>query len=119
MITSTQLYWLTRLDHIKGEVFLFVGVLTLVAAVIALLAYDDTKAIIFKRVRNIAFAIGCVALPIGIATKIFLPTTQEMAAILVIPQIANSEKVQEVGGKIYDLAVEWMDALKPTHTEAK
>jgi hypothetical protein len=42
-----------------------------------------------------------------------LPTTREMAAILVVPRIANSEKVQTVGNHLYDLAVEWMEELRP------
>ena len=46
-------------------------------------------------------------------TTAFVPSTKQMAAIIVVPKIANSEKVQTVGNKLYDLAVEWMDELKP------
>ena len=42
-----------------------------------------------------------------------IPTTREMAVILVVPRIANSEKVQQAGNKLYDLAIEWMAELKP------
>jgi hypothetical protein len=42
-----------------------------------------------------------------------LPTTKEMAAILIIPRVANSEKVQTVGNHLYDLACEWMEELRP------
>lgn len=30
-----------------------------------------------------------------------------------VPKIANNEKVQAAGNKLYDLAVEWMDELRP------
>jgi hypothetical protein len=36
-----------------------------------------------------------------------------MAAILIIPRVANSEKVQTVGNHLYDLACEWMEELRP------
>jgi hypothetical protein len=40
-----------------------------------------------------------------------------MAAILIIPKIANSEKVEKIGNGLYDLAVEWMNELKPAKKE--
>ena len=43
----------------------------------------------------------------------FTPSTKQMAAIVVVPKIVNSEKVQDVGEKLYGLAVEWMDELHP------
>ena len=43
----------------------------------------------------------------------FVPTTRQMAAIVMVPKIANNEKVQAAGNKLYDLAVEWMDELRP------
>jgi hypothetical protein len=43
----------------------------------------------------------------------FTPSTKQMAAIMIVPKIANNEKVQTIGNKVYDLAVEWMDELKP------
>jgi len=49
----------------------------------------------------------------ALAMVIFVPTTKQMAAIIVVPKIVNNEKVQNVGNKIYDLAVEWMDELHP------
>ena len=50
-------------------------------------------------------------------TTAFVPSTKQMAAIIVVPKIANSEKVQTVGNKLYDLAVEWMDELKPARAK--
>jgi hypothetical protein len=31
----------------------------------------------------------------------------------VVPKIVNSEKLQTAGNKLYELAVEWMEQLKP------
>jgi hypothetical protein len=38
-----------------------------------------------------------------------------MAAIIIVPKIANSEKVQTAGNKLYELALEWMEALRPSN----
>lgn len=128
MITSTQLYWLTRLDAICTSIGVFT-VLTALLSIALVIAgcvlrcavkeysWQDDNRIkaeretgrrlhgYAKRVVFVFCALSCIGT--------LIPSTKEMAAILVIPQIANSEKVQEVGGKIYDLAVEWMDALRP------
>jgi hypothetical protein len=52
-------------------------------------------------------------LMISLAISAFVPSTRQMAAIMIVPKIANSEKVQTIGNKVYDLAVEWMEELKP------
>ena len=124
MITSTQLYWLTRLDSIYNTS----GALVAISAAVLILAtvpyviikaddYSDENAICPVLLSLIKKFL--VVLVLSLSTVIFTPSTKEMAAILVIPQIANSEKVQAVGGKLYDLAVEWMDELKPKHEEGK
>ena len=49
----------------------------------------------------------------------FVPSTKQMAAILVVPKIANSEKLQTSGNKLYELAVDWIDELRPRHKHAE
>jgi len=113
MLTPSTIYWLTRLDHIDGAVFLLVGIPILIAAAITFIAHEETKDIVFKKICNIAFAIGCATSSIGIAIEVFLPTTKELAAIMVIPKIANSESVQQLGDGIVDLANQWLRELAP------
>jgi hypothetical protein len=59
-----------------------------------------------------------VAIPI-VMVATFIPSTKQMAAIMIAPKIANSEKVQTIGNKVYDLAVEWMEELKPNKQESE
>lgn len=118
MITSTQLYWITRLVGINTLLCIVAFVSVIVcSAIVTMLCMGDIKweDKITKKVRNAA--IPCLLFSVLGLT--FIPTTKEMAAILVIPQIANSEKFQEAGGKLYDLAVEWMDALRPHKTKGE
>lgn len=57
-------------------------------------------------------AIALVAVAFALVAA-FVPTTRQMAAIVMVPKIADNEKVQAAGNKLYDLAVEWMDELRP------
>lgn len=109
-----QLYWITRLDGINNLI-LGVGIILVVLFLVACSALGEAhKNETSRQVADCATLL-LIGMVITAITYTFTPTTKEMAAIMVVPRIANSEKVQEVGGKLYDLAVEWMDELKPKH----
>lgn len=134
MITTSQMYWLTRLDGIVtllsllASFFCVVSVIMFVSGrcdctAVKQWSWDTDKSIAarheFGRKQCKA---GLVMFPVGVLLYVLLvmvPTTKQMAAILVIPRIANSEKVQQAGNKLYDLAVEWMDELKPSKKKAE
>ena len=112
MITEEMLYWIFRLDAIKGFCFvvLLVGGLANVLITIHLIIdkdYIDFSDYFYKRllifVKSMYVIIG-----IAILTLIFLPSTKEMAAIKIIPVIYNSDFVQKELPKeskeLYDLA---------------
>lgn len=106
MITTTQMYWLVTMDGIVCASVIIAAVLGFVAFLSIPMAIDDDS----PKWTPPAIALAAVAFALVAA---FVPTTRQMAAILVVPKIANSEKVQTVGNKLYDLAVEWMDELRP------
>lgn len=128
MITTSQMYWITRLDGIVTLLALLASFLCVLSAI--MLAYgrneyfavkewswdtDESIAVRHELGRKLCKA-SFVTFPAGVLLYIILvmiPTTKDMAAILIIPRIANSEKVQQAGNKLYDLAVEWMAELKP------
>lgn len=112
MITEEMLYWIFRLDAIKGfcSVVLLVGGLATVLLTAHLIIdknYIDFSDYFYKRllifVKSMYVIIG-----IAILTLIFLPSTKEMAAIKLIPVIYNSDFVQKElpkeGKELYDLA---------------
>lgn len=125
MITTSQMYWLTRLE---GVVTFFQVMAFIIGVVVVSLLIGGT----FRYFANIEFGnddkdVKLAKILLGLVAKVFaplfivfvllsllVPTTKEMAAILVVPRIANSEKVQQAGNKLYELAVEWMDELKPS-----
>lgn len=112
MITPMQMYWLLKLDDICGFSIVVVSVASLVflfCTIGKLSLYGetcDTKSI--TKTRNISL---CVALFFG-AIAMLLPTTKQMAAIYVVPAIANNEKIQQIGGKTLDISNQLLDLTK-------
>ena len=106
MITTAQMYWIVILDNI-------VVTSTILAAVGAIGS-------IFMLIGHTVDGwprwpvVTCLAVTFAaLMTLTFVPSTKQAAAILVVPSIVNSKKVQTVGNRLYDLAVEWLDELKP------
>ena len=121
IITPMQMYLLTRLNTINGfsiAIMVISLMITLTTCIIWLVetaeGLNDAK--LLGRFRKIAKWSASSAL-LGVLAVTLIPTTEEMAAIIVVPEIANSEKVQYAGNKLYDLAVEWMQELRPEQSK--
>lgn len=127
MITTMQMYWLTRLDGMCAilcltSVLFLAALITLLCKGLALIFKskqysweidEDVKRARKLGVRLLWWAkISGAGFVVSALLNALTPNTRQMAAIIVVPKIANSEKVQEAGNKLYDLAVEWMEALK-------
>lgn len=112
MITPMQMYWLVTLDGIVAmfTVFTVMGIIFVIAWMCYISETGNSDAKWFPLTSIVFAALSLVA-------AVFVPTTKQMAAIIIVPKIANSEKVQTVGNKLYDLAVEWMDELKPARAK--
>lgn len=109
MITHAQMYWLTVLNGIVGlwVAFAILAAIWLVGTLVYITENDDCPR---------AKALMCAAfawLVLSLTGAALTPTTRQMAAIVIIPKVVNSEKVQTAGNKLYELAVEWMEALRP------
>jgi len=140
LVTGSQIYWLTRCDWIRGIlgwsegwVILFIVLLIISGIFYAIQTfggnscsidvfggYSDAEMAETKRsMRKTAYFTGGSALLIlicctfGELAAAFIPTTKEMAAIVVVPRVANSQSVQDLGSGIVNLAKEWMAELHP------
>lgn len=105
MITATQMYWLVTMDSI-------VHASAIIAIALGVMAFLTIPMVLDDLPKWTPSAIALVAVAFALAAA-FVPTTRQMAAIVMVPKIANNEKVQAAGDKLYDLAVEWMDELRP------
>lgn len=111
MITEWDIYWLTRMDALCMCLVILCSVATCAWSLWAFIFIAENKA--FPKVSHFVLA-AAVLCGIG---RAFTPTTNEMAAIKVIPRLANNEDLKGVGSEITDLAKAWLKELKPK-TEA-
>lgn len=121
MITSWQLYCLTRLDYIQDSATffaLFSFVVAVTASLILLLPdiYDDDDN--KKKCKKVILVSLMLWIP-SCLLSLFIPTTKEMAAILILPKIINKEKAQELPDNLLNLANEWIKELSPTEKKEK
>lgn len=98
-ISPWTIYWITRLDIILG-----INVVLMCTLMITFIIW------IFEAGQRIVPAMKFLLIPFIPSFIILtcLPSTKEMAAILIIPKIVNSEKVERVGNYLYDTAINWV-----------
>lgn len=129
IITGCQLYWLTRCDEIKAllepgfgwGIFWFVSTVALLISTIVGVATEGSPkdsedyriATAAKRISKPVCIVFSAFILLGATISALIPTTKEMAAIVVIPAVANSESVQGLGEGIVTLAKDWMTELSP------
>lgn len=115
-ITTMQMYWIVMLDSINsGSAIMCVITLASFLAIFVA-TIDMHKCPVIAKVLMPILAVLSFAL---FSVCVFVPSTKQMAAIMIVPKIANSEKVHTIGNKVYDLAVEWMEELKPNKKESE
>ena len=119
IITPMQMYWLTRLSPL-GHGLTFIIVLLFILAsvflIVGCIMQDDVWNDRTHETGETLIKISPLSVVVAVVLLVancLLPTTREMAAILIVPCIVNNEKVQTVGNHLYDLAVEWMEELRP------
>lgn len=127
MITETTLYWFTRLSHIHEVIdslfapFMALTILSFLTMIVLSIAekitYDNDEKMTLSKICKASKKICCTAACIVTVTmtcSIFVPTAKEMAAIVVIPKIANNESIKGLGDDIANLAHEWMKEIHPS-----
>ncbi len=116
-MTSWMMYWLMMLDNIRGAT----AALTAVSAIVTFFGVcffavarisnsekdkeDNRKILEWLKwplrtawLFTITFTLGCI----------FIPTTKQMAAIIVVPKIINNKQVQEIPEKLMGLCDAWI-----------
>lgn len=139
-ITPIEIYWMTRLDEflfLFGIVFLVLVILAIanvIGGFIAMVEAYDNRAMHYNngadapkdearmRMRfSRAVKIGVAAFLLGLVAS-FVPSAKQMAAIIVIPKLANSEIVAEMGDAAKEMIVlarDWLKTLSPLHDNKK
>ena len=138
-MTESMIYWITRLDNIcsflsnfqeLATVFAIIGIIVAIAAfIISKLAKstndDDDDARIANSIYKIACKVWipafCVAVICSLA-RTFTPTTKEMIAIKVIPQIAsvnNIEKIKDISKDMLDITTDWLKDMRKKYVNGQ
>ena len=130
-MTESMIYWITRLDGIHS---FFLGlqvisiILTAFGIAIALttvclkasaeLDESSDEVRIYDYVCKLALKVlipaFCIAMTCSL-TRTFMPTTKEMIAIKVIPQIAsvnNVEKIKDISEDMLDITTVWLKDMR-------
>lgn len=121
-ITPSTIYWIAQCDCIRDAcipIIIFGIILSTISIGLTAIAFCDEVSDMLGS-KWIAATVSLVLVSVTIAGlfgRIFVPTTKTVAAMYIIPAIANNEKVQDCGNRLYDLAIEWMDELKPAKKE--
>ena len=133
MITHSALYWITRLDPIKSMFCGFsisvgiIGIAMVILGVIFKALYldkmsgvpeEDTDKLNEKYITRHAWMFrngvkAVIGMFVLICANTLTPTMKEMAVIVVIPKVANSQPVHDIGDGIVNLAKDWMKELSP------
>lgn len=116
IITSSDLYWLTRLDSIRDGCEALAGLCGVATAAILIFtllcsAEPWGEADRPKRHRWLWLTVPLFVL--AVVARTMVPTTREAIAILVIPKIANNEDIQGLGADTIKVAREWLEELRP------
>lgn len=137
-MTESMIYWITRLDEIRefclglqmiSSIFTTVGIIAALVAtcykVVFELQESDDDARIADSIRKFACKIlipaFCIATLCSLA-RTFTPTTKEMIAIKVIPQIAsvdNVEKIKDISKDMLDITADWLKDMRKKYVNAQ
>ena len=136
-MTESMIYWITRLDGIHGF-YDGLGKIALISAVLsAIVAFssafikamygeepnEDARTAV--RVCKLSFKVLipaiCIATMCSLA-RTFTPTTKEMIAIKVIPQITsvdNVEKIKDISKDVLDITADWLKDMRKKYVNER
>lgn len=145
MITPAQVYLLTRLDAFKDmitgcpmKLLLVSWIVSIIVVIVLSCIYlfagnghydifegksDEEFAAVKETIRKwrnrtLGFMLVCLTLmPAMSAVNALVPTSKEMAAIVVVPKIANSQPLNDIAASVVELANTWLKELKPPAPE--
>ena len=121
MITSSFMYWITRLDSIccaicvLSAIFIGAALVTGIPLGIEYFSWadcdrkyrNDINDTSIPAIRKVFLWMASIGVMLLVVSS-FIPTTKEAAAIVVVPKIANSESVAEISTAVKDSAVKWL-----------
>lgn len=121
-VTPSMIYWISAFDNIRNialpifVIGMIIGILTTLLYVVSKSLEDEddcakaTAGVLGPVLKRLVGPVVAISL----AILAFAPSSKTLAAMYIVPAIANNEKVQDVGNRLYELSVEWLEELKPS-----
>ena len=113
-MTMSEMYWLTRLDsivHFLGVSFFCESVFC-IFGVFWINGFPDKYD--FQPMRFTIYKFVIIVTAFTGLSLMLVPTTRQMAAIIILPKIISNVKSKELPEKVISLADEWLEELKPS-----
>lgn len=117
MITPSTIYWIGQCDQILRMLgpaavmgLIFAITLTIVAAAST---FGSSVPRILRILLSVLAPLSWAVMLVAVIGLMFIPTTKTAAAMYVVPAIVNNEKLNDAGDRLYALAIEWMEELRP------
>lgn len=131
MITSWDIYWITRMDSLNdffsifgiGALVFFLGLLSWIGPMIMDGIYNSDKKERYWSLYKKSMIWGVSVGVLFTFISLFIPTTKEVAAIYIIPKIVNNEQVQKMPDNAMKLLNakfdQWIDEATDKKVEKK
>ena len=115
MINPWMIYLITRLDCILIALAIVATILIVFLAMCLLVAVDDSLLPDDEKIENAkkGAKITFLALIMCASLLVALPSTNTMAAIFIIPALAKSQTVEQLGEDIRSLVHDWLIEISP------
>lgn len=126
-ISAWEIYWVLQLDSISAALsFLSAGGIMIAVALtiwnglsrldtseFPLLCNEDERKAAWASRAAIRRTLLAISLPL-FAINAFVPSSKTMAAVIVVPAIANNDAIKREAGELYQLAKEALrEVVKP------
>lgn len=116
-ITAFEMYWITRASAINTMFIILTFVFAIVSLAVIPVVYESNNDEDIEKIFKKIYAVLLPLLAFSFLGAVFTPRTKDVAAIIAIPAIVNSEiaqeKVPEALNGIFSLAEAWVEELKP------
>jgi hypothetical protein len=121
-LTMMEMYFLLKLDNIVtffviiGATLTTVGIFCLLFGPLIVDSMNLSDKPTLKQVKTGIITV-CSTILFCFVIATFIPSTKQMAAIIVVPKIINNEKVQQLPEELLNLGIDWLEELKPEKGE--
>lgn len=117
MITPSTIYWIGQCDQMRYvlEPTAVLGLIFAIALTIVAVGatFDSSTPRILRKLLSVLASLFWAVMFVAVIGLLFIPTTKTVAAMYVVPAIVNNEKMNDAGDRLYVLATEWMEGLRP------